>query len=450
MNTAVDAPPASLLTRPFFAVFLWVAALLMLATVCVGTIALAWQGLPAQSDFSLLYASALSWLRGGGLYQHFIYAPVLKEVVFLGTPAQPDGFRLMENLNPPVVSFLLLPYALLPIRWAFYLWCATQFVSAYLVLHAIARRCLPASPLRTPGLLLVYCAFFPVLANLLVGQIGLWLVVPLGLGWLALTQGKARQAGLWLGVALLAKLFVGLIFLWLLLTRQWRPLLWGCLVWCIGMFVALLVFGLHDHQNWLKVVAAYNAGSLSWNASLEGVLERYLGTGIILTYYDNPWLCWLLRSLSWSLSAAAFIWLNRRGETALGFALCLPLMLYLAPIGWMYYFPMLFISAMILWREGARMAEPARRYQRYGLALALGLCGVPQMLASGDYFWPTLSKPFYLDGEVLRTSGEKMELVYEHAINWFVLPELYTLGLLLLAFLCVRTAYSLRSTHTGA
>ena len=420
--------------RVWFKPFIWTASLLMLATLSVGTYLNALNGVEALADFTLFYGSALSYLKGGSLYQQFLYTPLIGNPVFLGSPLHPDGLKLMSNLNPPVVSFLFIPFAWLDMRSAYYLFCAGQFAFAFYALS----RLLPRHPLAKPVLLLSLSAFFPILANMLLGQVGLLLLALVALSWLALSRAQYRQAGLWLGLALLLKLFVGLLLIWLLLKRQLATLAWATLVFTLGTLAALLVFGFDDHLAWLQVVATYKAGALSWNASLEGLMSRYLGGGALLTYIDWPLLRLALRVISWSGAAAALIWLSRYADLRHGFAFCLPMMLYLAPLGWLYYFPLLLLAVLLLWPKVN------------GWAIASLICAaIPQLLASGDFFHPQLWKPYYRDVSLIAT-GPVPEMSYGSVYHWFVLPEVFTLALLFMAIAVMREAYHSRSTQTGA
>jgi hypothetical protein len=446
--------PLPLWNRRWFGPLVWVALLALLAALATGLFFNARPNVPQQADFTLFYASAASHQQGSSLYQHFIYSPILQQIVFLGTPERPEGSRLSENLNPPVVSFLLYPFAQLDLRSAYYAWTLAQYLLGLVLLFKLLEALAFRHPLLKPGAALVYSAYFPALANLLIGQVGIFLFAPLALMTIALMRGHERTAGIWLGLALLLKLFVGLVFIWLLLQRRWLALWWGALIWALGMFVALVFFGVQDHLNWLQVLLRHDAGSMSWNASLDGISERYFGTGLVSSIWESPWASWALHSSGFVFAASAALWLNRQQPqlgrectTQLGIALALPLMLLLAPLGWIYYFPVLLISAALIWHNAQTL--PNRTRLGGGLFAALALSAIPQPLTSGNNLRWELWRTYYMD-TLVDTRGTTLNVYGEGEYHWFMIPEVYPLALVLMALIVLCTAYSLRSTQTGA
>lgn len=443
MASASSAATA-LWSRRWFINLLRVAAFLLVATALGGTFLNALSGLPDHTDYLQFHASALAHMQGKGLYNPFIYINALQQIIVMPDAALAAAHS--QNLNPPVVTLLFLPLAGLSLQNAYYVFCFAQFALALGLFWVFIGHCFGRHPVLRPAAALVMAGFFPVMANLLIGQLGLLLFTLVLPGWMALENGKLRTAGIWLGLALLLKVFVGLVFVWLALTRQWLILFWGSLVFALGMLAALLVFGVDNHLNWLVAIKEFTAGTLSWNASLEAVYGRYLGAGAVISHYNMPWLVFALRCASWILSAFALIWLARQkheSTLAIGFALCLPLMLLLAPLGWIYYFPLLLISAALLWQVAP--AKPLKA----GIIAALALGGMPQLLSGGDLYTPSLWKGYDKGGYIATVNGVEEEVLYG-AWYWFELPELYTLALILFVLLALRIAYSLRSTHTGA
>lgn len=423
----------------------------MVLTLLAGVYANAYKGVPEYTDFNLFHSAVISHWQGGSLYQYFMYTPALSSVVFLGS-VFPE--RMAANLNPPVVSFLFYPFALLDLRWGYYAFCFFQFGLCLAVLWKLLGRCFGSHPALRPAAALVLAAYFPVLSNMLLGQLGLVLFATITLGWLALEQGQLRRAGVWLGLALLLKVFVGLVFVWLALRRQWLVIFWGSLIYALGMLAALLVFGVDNHHDWLKAIHAYNAGALSWNASLQGVMERYLGAGGVVSFYNMPLLCLFIRITVWISAAAALVWMGRQSDTigqqrglALGLCLTLPLMLLLAPLGWIYYFPLLLLCAALLWRESQSLPAPNRL--RGGMVIALLCSGMPQLLGGNDFYKPQLLKHYDMGSYITTLDGHEQRVTFGD-YNWPELPEIYTLALILFIGLALRMTYRFRSTHTGA
>ncbi len=428
----------SLASRLWFLYLVRGAAAVVVGLVGVGLAANAWRGVPQRSDFLIFFSAALSWQDGESLFRPYLYAPFLKHIVYL----KEAPFFLVHNLNAPVVTFLLIPFSYLDLRTAYYAWIALQYALGLWLCLRVAARTLPPHPLRTPGVILVFSGWFPVFVNLLIGQMGLFLFVFIAAGWLALEQRRDLRAGVLFGLALLLKPFVGLLFVWFLLARRWRLLGAGTLTWLVGMGMAVLVFGVQDHLNWLFVLRDQNHGGQSWNAALDGLILRYFGGGLWPSPLDWPWARWALRSAAWGLSAWALIWLSRRPYAfEAGIALVLPLMLFLSPFGWIYYFPVLLLSAAILLRQGA---------SRGGVALALILGGLPQLLAQGGESLPALSHASYYGNILARGADGQLVMHHDGAWHWFVFGEPYTLALLLFCGLALRRARVAESTKLPA
>ncbi len=398
----------------------WLAPLALCALLGLGTGVWfnAAQGVPQGTDFLLFVASAQAFTHQLGLYHTFYYAPdVPGGIQFL-----PDSLALSHNLNPPVLTLLTLPLVPLDLRTAYYVWCAGQVGLALLAGFTLLRQAAARA-----GFVIVLCVYYPVLANLQIGQMGLLLFALLALYWHAAEQGQVRRAGVLLGLALLLKLFVGLIFVWLLLQRRWAILIYGAAVWAVGMGLGLLLFGVANHRDWLDVVTTYSAGGLNWNASLYGVVQRYTG-GMPLP---------ALLPLTLSFGLVAVVWLNQQRQHpasfSLGIALCCPLMLLLTPLGWIYYFPVLLLSALILWQQSENLPHP--QPFRRTLIVGMALSGVPQLLTVPESSHLFLWRRYAQD---------------DFTVSWFVAPEVYPLALALLCALPLWLAYKARSTHTGA
>lgn len=438
---------APLLRSTWIRVGLRLAALMMFGVCAFGIYINASLGVPEGIDFLTLIAAPKSDMADGGLYRPFSYVPGMEDLIY-----ETAEFPLPnKNLNPPVVSALLYPLAFLDLRPAYYILCSVQLILMVLVLWRLLRRITPPENLPFWLALLLTSAYFPVTANMLLGQIGLLPFITLGLFWLALENGRTRQAGAWLGLALALKLFVGLVFIWLMLQKRWHLLLWSGLSWVALMLAGLLLFGVENHRDWLHALTRMDWGTQSWNASLSGFASRYFTT-------DQLWARWTVHSAGLTGSVAALLWLSRQtrrlGEARtlnLGLALTLPLMLLLTPLGWLYYFPLLFLSAVILWRESGALAQP--EWLRGGLVLALMLSAVPQVMSAAGQERPSLWREFKSDLTYTTTGNGDLTSYYAHSFSWFVLPDLYTLALLLLAGVSLALATALvqteKSAHTG-
>ena len=72
------------------------------------------------------------------------------------------------------------------------------------------------------------------------------------------------------------------------------------------------------------------------------------------------------------------------------FALTLPLILLVSPLGWLYYFPFLFLGVLIVWRLSAEL--DSKLAWRAALLGALAVTAIPRVLESARsmnsaYLW---------------------------------------------------------------
>jgi hypothetical protein len=444
MPLLVPPPRFCVLTSPWFywPVLLCAFGALILAVGLNGT-----PRVPPFSDFPTLYSSAVAARTGHNLYSPYLYGHYFETVQLIQDKNIPAAANPNHNLNPPAAILLMTPLAFLPLRTAYYVNCGLQFILALLVLLRVLPHFRLSGRASTVLSVAAFCLYYPVFANFYVGQVGLYLFILLGLGWLALRRGALRQAGLWLGLALTYKLFVGLLFIWLLLQRRWLVLWYGALVWCVLQCLALWLFGPQAITDWLTVVATYTGQTISWNLSIYGPLHRYFGAGLLQPLYDLPYLRWAILSSALVFAAVCLLWLNRQGARLpapvvqdLGYALCIPLMLLLSPVGWLYYYAALLLSAGLIYRHSSTAK---------GL-----LCGglissaLPLMLSIGNAFSPDPWQNYLIQLESLRGLIKDPNSLERFAP--YVVPELSMLALILLPLAAVYTAYKLRSAQIGA
>jgi glycosyl transferase family 87 len=307
--------------------------LLAVATgILQGYASLARQTIEARGmeDFGLFYASARQYLNHDSLY-----GPLLKP----GTRQASDA----RNLNPPYVNLVFLPFAALPARLALLGWfllnlCALGDSARIATREGIWK------PLSLGGLAagVFLLAWAPMAALVITAQLALlvmWLVTR---AWWAARRGDWRRAGLWIGTAAAAKLFLLLFIPYLVLRRQWGAL--GAAVLQIVMLVAAgaLVFGPDAYLAWWR-----QFGEVTWqghymNASWWGVLERALHGSAV---YRNLWSASWFVPVAWAVGASLVLALTclrlARASTRdvdFSFALLIAAALLASPLGWVYYF----------------------------------------------------------------------------------------------------------------
>jgi hypothetical protein len=156
-----------------------------------------------------------------------------------------DAFKLDEFLYPP--PFLLLTRGMLAVsenftrlRAAWFVFEGALTLAGFLVLAKwigsregrIAALLVPALWLATPTLLTLQTGNFQVAAFALAI-----------LGMVAFERGRRATGGALLGFAIAAKIFPGILVLYLLVRRQWKAVAWTAAFGALWSAAALLVLG---------------------------------------------------------------------------------------------------------------------------------------------------------------------------------------------------------------
>jgi len=321
-----------------------------------------------MQDFGIFYRSTRQYIAGQSLYAN------------PGVSAG-SGFR---NLNLPHLHLGLLGFAWLSPGWALAIWCAG---SAF-ALGDATRRTWRATRLRLPWLgalaLPVYVlGWAPTAATVLTGQVGVLLMWPVALAWLASRRGSWRSAGAWIGLAASVKPFLLLALPYFAVRRRWDALGYTLLVLITTFVVGATVFGLDEYRRWIWQLPDIRWGGHYMNASLLGVTDRWLGRG---TYYKV-----VLRAPDWVIPAGLLgsclvcvVTFARVRPSSQGAATAdrewsswLLASLLMSPLGWVYY---LWIALLPVTLVVAEARPWSRRSPRDGLLIV----GLGSLLWSGS------------------------------------------------------------------
>jgi len=308
---------------------------------------------PAGSDFAKFYYSTRYLLEGKDIYQEVPLDLFGLEAENSDRPRD----SLHPNLNPPFVSLLLAPASFFSYTSAYVGWAVLSLVLGLLAIHQIQKTLFPnlSSPRKIAGFVLLL-AYFPTWISIIYGQFSLLLLFLLASAWSELRKSRHSGAGIFLGLAVSIKLFAALYLLFLLIRRQWRSLAWalGTLSACI--LGALAVLGPKAYERYFQILGEINWHSASWNASFLGFFRRIFGGSQNVPLIPSPETGQLL---AWGCSLfllTALMVFARRGirdvspsSLDVGFALFGASMLLLSPLGWMYYFPVLWLGYAVGW-----------------------------------------------------------------------------------------------------
>jgi hypothetical protein len=324
---------------------------------------------PASTDFYKFYSSARYYFEGKGIYTPVSYVP-----------PKPDSRiqtiqTLHPNLNSPLHTLTFFPFAFLPFKIAFWIWCVISLGIGFLSLHLFARNAFQnISGQVWTGLSILLLLYFPSLINFMLGQYGFVVLLFTVLVWVLARKRKPALCGIVLGVAVCLKSFLGIYVLLFAVRRQWRPIAFAVGSFLVSNSIGLLVFGAAEYRQYIaqhSLVPLYV--NSSWNASVMAYFSRIFGGAQNVPWMLLPQLTYIIVYCFAVALVLAVLWVSRPRQKEglcdrfdLGFSLSTVAMLLISPYGWIYYFPCLLVPLVLSWR----IASCSRRERAYKIALA--------------------------------------------------------------------------------
>ena len=250
-----------------------------------------------------------------------IYPAPTTEAVSVGNPA----------VYPPLFIIASVPLALLPVTAAAWVWLcvlSAAVFGAMWILGVRDWRCL------------VLAVTSPVVVHgLWYGNLTVLLVLPLALAWRY--RDRAWVAGVAVGAAVAAKLFVWPLVVWLLLTRRFRAAAWAvgsAAVLTLGAWALVGFEGLRDYPALLRAVQdVYAVRSLSVS-TVAGALGASVSAAVALALVAGL-LC---------LAAATWVSRHTAGERRT-FAVVVAACIVASPVVWPNYAALLLVPIAITW-----------------------------------------------------------------------------------------------------
>jgi alpha-1,2-mannosyltransferase len=300
-------------------------------------------------DFDTFRLSAVQLVQGGDIYH---------------TAAK------LRNLNPPLLTVLLAPAALLDAVPAYRLFAALTLLMVLGAVLAVTRE-LRLSRGVTAAVAATVLASSPLHGTLVLGQIYGILLVGLVAGWVAERRGRPLLAAACYGVTVALKPSLAPLLLLPVVLRRWRPAAAGGIGAVAATLLGVLVAGVGSGLEWLRIGLAEPVPDSVDNASLPGLAVRYgvpsaVGTAVGLAV------------LGGTLAVLA----RRRDRVdpagAAPFAV-LAAGLLVSPIAWHNYLMLLWPGILVLLDRHGRSYRPGRA------AVLLAVTVVP---VSWNAIWP--------------------------------------------------------------
>jgi len=367
------------------------------------------------TDFVMFYSAAHYFWVGKALYGGIdwsqykftdstsILLPFAKEIASL-------GYNFSCNLNPPFFILLTLPLGLLSYKTALFFWEVFSFFLTLGGVWILYKRLFTFCSEKFFGFIVlssIFLASMPSQINMTLGQNGMLIFFLVMLIW-AWTRPEGEphdlKAGIFLGVCLAMKYFLGLIWLFFLFQRRWKLVFSAILSFLVCNAIAYAVLGKAAFVQHMEILHVVDWFASSWNASLYGFLIRlggYVdGTGlhvawwVSLIYYG---FCIFFIGYQWVLSAKKITEVTRYDYV---FSYVLLSALLICPLGWVYYFGFLMMPLMLIFRLFVAQGAYVKLPMIFIFVFTLGLLSLPTKIvvvsmATLLNFSFTLSAYFY-------------------------------------------------------
>jgi alpha-1,2-mannosyltransferase len=301
-------------------------------------------------DVDTFRASAVALLDGGDIYD---------------TPAK------LRNLNPPLLTVLVTPFALLDALTAYRVFAVLTLLMVVGAVLAVTRE-LRLSRGVSVAVVATVLVSSPLHGTLVLGQIYGLLLVGLVAGWIAERRGRPLLAAALYGVTVALKPSLAPLLLLPLVTRRWRPLAAGLGAAAAASLLGVLVAGSGSGLEWLRIGLTEPVPDTVDNASLPGLAIRFGLPSAVGTV------------LGLAVLVGTLVVLGRRRDeldpagTAPWAVLAAGLLL--SPIAWHNYLMLLWPGVlMLLARDGHAPHRPGR---------ATVLLAVTVIPVSWNAIWP--------------------------------------------------------------
>jgi len=348
--------------------------LVLVAAILVGYRLLQFIALTAQVQWG--YDFGYYWRAGQALVAGL---PIYSAEQLAGpyAPQGQNGF-----LYPPPLAGIMAPWTTIgpaDARLAAWGWTALGAAILVTTILAVARSEGLVDRLRSSiGLgrwILVAAAFGfpPVVGELVLGNVHLFLLGLLGLAWLGIrwseTTGDHRHewlAGFAVGVAATIKIFPGVLLLWFVLTRRWG----GAAFVLVGIVsMTLLAMPFTGVQPWLDYPTVL--ANLSAPADTTDTLAPTVWLAELLDFT-------LARVIVTAAGLAILAWAALRSPARMSFTVAVLVSILVAPALYHHYLAILVLPFLLLLAEGRGIGW---------LAVAYLLMSGGEQTALGDLSW---------------------------------------------------------------
>lgn len=298
-------------------------------------------------DFSSFYSASSTLSQHENPYQ------VLRTTYF------PTVKYLSPNPNPPCLLMLFIPLSKINYHISVIIWCCLSLILSLITATtafklAVSQSCFKQHKITA---LIIYFSLFSTMIDTETMQLGSFTAFFLIIGYYCYRKNRSFLASVLWGVIISLKIFPFLLFFYVLQQRQYKMLGIMLTTMVIMWLIPWFIYDSQIYSDYFKLLPHMLWFGDNWNASLYGFLFRLFVDG----YEKKPDLM-LVQSIYGLLSIAGLIWYLKSMNSAHDtyqqpFCLTLVMMLLISPMGWIYYFPILYFPLLITWSQ-SRINKP--------------------------------------------------------------------------------------------
>lgn len=256
----------------------------------------------------------------------------------------------IANLSPPFATMLVSVFSRFMTEQQFSLGIKIfNILANLLALYLLANMLFAKQKWRAYlSLLLMDFGFMATVYSFTFGEVSLLFNCVLITSCIFYKNKKDKTAGIILAFAANIKLFFGLFCLLFLAQKRYKALASFVLTGLVFALLPLFIYGLEPYFGYLKALSEVYWYPINWNASYLAILSRIFGDAA--NHFQSLWhMPMLTHGIYYFIFAiyTVFIYFfcrKLKHDALSSFALFIPCMLLLSPLGWYYYFPLLTLS----------------------------------------------------------------------------------------------------------
>jgi hypothetical protein len=170
------------------------------------------------------------------------------------------------NVNMPTTSLIMLPLAKFDYSTARIMWTIFNFIILFAAVLFLIQK-FNYKEFWVPLILILFLSYHPLYVNFLLGQAYIFIFCLLIVAWYAYVSENEKLLGVAIGLIFILKSTSFIFWLFLLVQRRWRSLIWGLLTVSVVILFSLPWIGFDVWQTYAgKITGFVSNPSLSVTA----------------------------------------------------------------------------------------------------------------------------------------------------------------------------------------